>query len=149
MTPADSPHRLIRNASLVLLGGVIGTFLRGGLDFAVTGGELTSTTLLACNVIGSLALGILLRALELSPRAYTDGLQRLRLFAGTGLIGGFTSYSSFAYISGSFITAGVPVAGVFHALLTVVSGVAAALIGTMLVPGNRQDDRRRGEGGPA
>lgn len=139
------PRRLLRNAAFVLLGGIIGTFLRAGLDVALTGGELSTTTLLACNVVGSLALGFLLRALELSPRAATEGVQRLRLFAGTGIIGGFTSYSSFAFVSGSFATAAVPIAGIFYALLTVVSGVAAALIGTMIVPGSRRHDIRQGD----
>ncbi|RBP64221.1 CrcB protein [Brevibacterium sanguinis] len=137
----------MRNALIVFLGGAIGTFLRAGIDVALTGGRLSATTLLACNVIGSLALGILIRALGPAVED-SEARCQFRLFAGTGLIGGFTSYSSFAVLAGTVLAGGAPVPGVVYALLTVLAGVAAALIGTMLVPDGAAHDRRGRRSGP-
>ena len=78
---------------LVGLGGGVGAALRFGINLAllaVAGAWLPWGTLVA-NVVGSFALGWLM---EWSQGAQVLGVD-LRLVLGTGLLGGFTTYSSF------------------------------------------------------
>src|SRR5690606_23766865 len=79
------------DAGWVFLGGTVGTFLR--VCLTLYGGHHSPWVLLAVNVIGAGALGAvfgLLRA-GTSPAA-----RRTRTLVCTGLLGGFTSYSTFA-----------------------------------------------------
>ncbi|HHW82420.1 MAG TPA: CrcB family protein, partial [Actinomycetales bacterium] len=84
----------------VVLGGSIGTALRdllGGASPAEPGSFPWTTFLI--NVAGSLLLGILLAGLAAGAGARTAGSPRAlttRLALGTGLLGGFTTYSTFA-----------------------------------------------------
>jgi CrcB protein len=79
-------------AILVALAGGVGTLLRYGIGLATArlGAELPIGTFLV-NVIGSFALGFVAEALEGVVVLDTDA----RLILGTGLLGGFTTYSSF------------------------------------------------------
>jgi CrcB protein len=77
----------------VALGGAIGTMLRFAL--ARVGEQLGGATMpwwtFAVNVVGSFALGVV--AVALSGRT-AFGLD-LRIVLGTGVLGGFTTYSTF------------------------------------------------------
>lgn len=79
--------------AVIAAGGVVGAEARYGLQRAITDtpGHFPWTTLLI-NVVGSFAIGVLMIiVLEIaSPHRY------LRPFAGVGILGGFTTYSTFA-----------------------------------------------------
>lgn len=75
---------------LVFLGGGFGASLRYGVNQAFLGASFPVSTVLV-NVLGSLLLGVLwslTRTLQLPPG--------LLLFAGVGVLGGFTTFSGFS-----------------------------------------------------
>ena len=105
--------------ALVAAGGCAGTLVRATLERAwpASPGHLPVTTL-ALNVVGALALGLLLGALG-------EGLPRLRLALGTVVLGGLTTHSTFILESHRLLASG-GAAG--HAALG-----AAYLVGSMAV----------------
>lgn len=78
-----------RGLLLVFAGGAVGSLARAGLSAVL--GSLPGVFL--ANVAGSLVLGWLVRRLALRPGPRGEDL---RLFAGTGVLGGFTTYSALA-----------------------------------------------------
>lgn len=79
----------------VALGGAIGASARHGLGLAVlrwSGPSFPLGTLLA-NVFGGLLMGLLVGWLL---RAGPDNAETIRLFAGVGILGGFTTFSAFS-----------------------------------------------------
>lgn len=118
--------------TLVFVGGAIGTLVRAVLliDLQHTDGEFSM--LFAINVAGSFALGLL--GGWLGTRMLTSRSQKLRAFVGTGLLGGFTSYSTLALLTALDLTPGV-----IAAVLSLVFGLAAAWFGLFL--GRRLGER--------
>jgi CrcB protein len=95
---------------LVALGGVLGSLARYGLVTAIP--HLVTT--LAINVVGAFLLGVLVRR---QPHDHWS-----RPFAGTGVLGGFTTMSALAVQT---VTAGL-VTAVAYLVASVVLGAAAA-----------------------
>ena len=88
---AGGPTRAVLAA--VALGGVLGAEARYGLSRALThpaDGLPWST--LAINLTGCLLIGVLMAVLQRLPRPH----RLARPFLGTGLLGGYTTYSAFA-----------------------------------------------------
>ncbi len=116
-----------------MIGGAVGVAARAAIVLPVPADAhplaLPGLTL-AVNVIGSFALGLLSGALD-------DRRPGLRLFAGTGVLGGFTTYSAFAVQTLQVFT-DVPVVGVALVALTLAGGVVAAALGLTL--GGRRAD---------
>lgn len=80
-------------ALLIATGGAVGTLLRYGVGVGLAqwlGAGVPYGTL-AVNLLGCLALGALMEA---APDARLFDVE-LRLLLGTGLMGGFTTYSAF------------------------------------------------------
>lgn len=134
---SDRPlHLSLPHVGLVLLGGILGTAAREALTLAVPGIGGFPTTILAVNMLGAFLLGLLLESLL---RAGHDaGARRtLRLMLGTGFLGGFTTYSTFAVdavelwgVPGTGLAH--PGAGVLLVLATVLAGAAASWAGIAL-----------------
>lgn len=79
----------------VALGGAIGASLRHGLSLAmlrISGPDFPTGTFLA-NIIGGLLMGLLMGWLV---RETPEGANTIRLFAGVGVLGGFTTFSAFS-----------------------------------------------------
>jgi fluoride exporter len=76
---------------LVALGGALGSVARFGVGLAAARwfGLAFPWGTLAVNVIGGLAMGLM------AARVAPDN-ENLRLFIGTGLLGGFTTFSAFS-----------------------------------------------------
>lgn len=124
----------------VMAGGAIGAGLRALLLLPVASGgrtEVVAVTLVE-NVVGSLMLGIVVAILG-------DRRPRLRAFAGTGVLGGFTTYSTFA-VQTAQLTADAAAAAVLLALASLLLGLLAALGG--LVIGRRITGGRPGTDAP-
>ncbi|MFJ4297348.1 fluoride efflux transporter FluC [Curtobacterium sp. NPDC089689] len=130
--PHDRPvHLRWRSLGLVAVGGAIGTGLRALLAAAFPPGDGISWTILVINVVGAFCLGLLLEAL--AHRGPDVGRRRgLRLFVGTGVLGGFTTYSTLADDTAQLLDAGRWAAGSGYALLSVVLGLAAVVAGLWL-----------------
>lgn len=78
---------------LVVAGGMLGTAARAGLSL-LAGDALGAWFVPAINLVGAFALGLLIGAL--ARRATTPRSRALQQFAGTGVLGGFTTYSALA-----------------------------------------------------
>jgi len=106
--------------AILLIGaaGAAGVLARYGI------GQLSASlwSTLAINVAGSLALGILVHAgRELSPE--------LRDAIGTGLLGGFTTFSTFSVQAVLESDGGSPGTAAIYVIASVGLGVAAAAAG--------------------
>lgn len=111
----------------VAAGGAAGTAGRYGLaHFAGHAPGAFPWATFAVNVAGSFALGFALVVLleRFPPTRY------LRPFVGTGLIGSFTTYSTFAVETDLLLRDGRPVVAAAYVVASVVLGLAAAWAGT-------------------
>tara|TARA_B100000945_G_C20394927_1_gene604305 strand:- start:1047 stop:1421 length:375 start_codon:yes stop_codon:yes gene_type:complete len=81
---------MIQQAALVALGGAIGAVLRFGIGNYIESSEFPLSTILV-NVSGSFILGML--AVMAINNGYSE---ELMLFFGTGLLGAFTTMSTFS-----------------------------------------------------
>jgi CrcB protein len=118
------------NVLLVGLGGFLGSILRywiGGFVNRFTLGSLIPVGTLAVNVLGCLALGFLAGIFS------SDGYPTpTRLFLFIGLLGGFTTYSTFGYESFHLLQESLPLYALANVLLQVVLGVGGIWLGHLL-----------------
>ncbi len=114
----------------------MGTALREGLTLVLPPVDLASgdrlpLTTLGINLLGALLLGLLLEALvRRGPDA--GGRRILRLLFGTGLLGGFTTYSALATDSALLLHGGAVAVALAYAFGTVVLGGAATWLGIVM-----------------
>lgn len=81
--------------ALVFLGGAVGAACREALSLAFPDVDGVPVALFGINLLGAFLLGVLLEGL--ARRGPDVGRRRVvRLTLGTGVLGGFTSYSSLA-----------------------------------------------------
>lgn len=119
VNPSPLARTVVRRAVLVALGGMLGTAARMGLGMLIPDAALG---VLAANIIGALALGVITARLPASD---------LRVFAGTGVLGGFTTYSAFA-VDSVQLWASAPLLSVGYVVVSLVGGIAAAALGLHL-----------------
>ena len=133
-------HLRWRSVGLVFVGGTLGTGLRYGLSGLTPPLAGVPVATLAVNVLGSFVLGLLL---EWLLRAGSDEgwRQDLRLGVGTGVLGGFTTYSALATDTASLLSGGHPGRAVGYAVATLVLGLVAAASGIWSA-GRRRSGRR-------
>lgn len=81
------------------------------------------------NVLGGLLMGVLVGVLA---HRGSEGAENWRLALGVGLLGGFTTFSSFSLETALMIERRELIGAVAYALLSVVLCVAAVFIGLML-----------------
>lgn len=125
--PARPTHLSAGNIALVAGGGAVGTALRYVVTVLVPPAAGLPVAIFTVNVVGAFVLGVLLELLaEWGPDVGWS--RRLRLGIGTGVLGGFTTYSSLAADS---VTVGLahPGLAIGYGVGTVVIGGAAAWLG--------------------
>ena len=83
---------------------------------------------LAINVVGSLAMGVLLGWLARSALAAQTN-ETLRLALGLGLLGGFTTFSAFSAEMVTLVHRGFLLQALGYGSASVIAGMAAFLIG--------------------
>jgi CrcB protein len=124
-------HLRWRYIALVFIGGALGTAVRYVVSAAVPPVAGLPVVTFGINVIGAFLLGILLEALAL--RGPDEGMRRdLRLFVGTGILGGFTTYSAFAVDTDGLIVAQNVGGSILYAIATIVVGALATVAGIAL-----------------
>ncbi len=126
----SSPHwRLL----LIGLGGAVGTLVRFGVEstFPPAAGGWPLATFLV-NISGAFILAALLETLSL--QGPDDGWRRrIRLAVGTGVLGGYTTYSTFMVETALLGGASHYLIAFGYAAMSVVLGVAAAWTGIAVV----------------
>ncbi|WP_456825634.1 fluoride efflux transporter FluC [Cellulomonas sp. P5_E12] len=127
--PAHLDPRLV---AVVAVGGAVGTTARWALTQAVgTSSSGWPTATFVENLLGSFLLGALLEALlrrgSESPRG-----RLVRLGAGTGVLGGFTTFSSLAIEMERLIAGGQVTMSLLYGALSVVLGLLACIAGIAL-----------------
>jgi fluoride exporter len=123
---------MLRNILIVGLGGFVGSVARFKLSgFLLHRSEAWNFPLstLVVNLIGCFAIGILAALVE-----HHDLLSSgTRLFLFTGLLGGFTTFSAFAYEDFFLIRRGFFDLAALYAGISVAGGLFAVAIGFKLV----------------
>lgn len=111
------------------VGGAVGTALRIGLtpDRPPAGFPVAT---LVINVLGAGLLGLLVARLARHPES--ERAARLRLLLGTGLLGGFTTYSALAVDTVGLVRVGALGTATAYAVGTLVLGAAATGLGRRL-----------------
>ena len=131
--PALPAHLRPSLVGLVAAGGAVGTTLRFALEttFGAGPGQFPWATF-GINVSGALVLGALLEALSLVT---LDGGRRrtLQLTLGTGLLGGYTTYSTFVLETVALGGGGDLVLAAVYAGASLLSGFLAAWAAMALV----------------
>nr|WP_246036510.1 fluoride efflux transporter CrcB [Sinomonas susongensis] len=128
-----------RHILLVGVGGIAGALARYGLGLALPAPGSWPLPALVINLAGAFVLGVLLEVL--ARRGPDHGPRRtLRLFLGTGFLGAFTTYSTFAVETDRLFAAGRFDAGLGYLAASLLGGVAAAFLGIWL--GARSSSRR-------
>ncbi|GGK87413.1 putative fluoride ion transporter CrcB 1 [Sphaerisporangium melleum] len=110
-------------------GGVLGALARFGLGlaFPVAPGGFPWTTF-AINVTGCLLIGILMTTIGELGQVH----RLLRPFFGTGVLGGFTTFSGYVVDIGRTAASGEPVTALAYLAGTVVCAVLAVYAGAVL-----------------
>ncbi|WP_431866661.1 fluoride efflux transporter FluC [Microbacterium paraoxydans] len=110
----------LRRVLLVALGGTLGTAARLGLGLLVDDPGGFPLAVLLANVLGALLIGVVAARLPASAE--------LRLLLGTGVLGGFTTYS--AFMTGTLpLWGAAPLLAAAYAAGSLVLGLLAAAVG--------------------
>lgn len=118
----------------VALGGAAGAVLRYQLGRTMTRalGPQAMTAFpwatLTVNVLGGLAMGVLAGYLARQGA----GGEQWRLLIGVGLLGGFTTFSSFSLELMLLIERGQPAAALSYALISVIASLAGLYLGLII-----------------
>jgi len=116
---------------LVGIGGALGAMARfgfGGVVGSPPNGFPLATLLI--NVIGSLAMGVLVGVLARTTPAYQN---EIRLFVAVGLFGGFTTFSSFSLDAMTLMERGDVLLAGTYIVGSVVLGLVALWAGMSVV----------------
>jgi CrcB protein len=117
--------------ALVFLGGGLGAALRHGVNraaLALFGPAIPAGTIIV-NVVGSLAMGLLVGILAAVPGGTS---QNLRLFVATGVLGGFTTFSAFSLDALTLWERGQSAAAIAYVVGSVALSLAAIAAGFLL-----------------
>jgi CrcB protein len=125
---------MIQHFALVGIGGALGAMARYGLALGVGRfwfGTFPVATL-AANVLGSLAMGVLVGLLT---RFLPPNAEDIRLFLAVGVLGGFTTFSAFSLDTITLIERGALAQAVFYVALSVVVCLVGLYLGLLMTKG--------------
>ncbi|WP_328852509.1 CrcB family protein [Micromonospora globbae] len=113
----------------IAAGGVLGALARAGLQAAFPHGPATfAWATFGVNVSGCLLIGVLMAVL----RAAGGGPPLARPFLGVGVLGGFTTFSTYAVDVHAALVAGAPATALAYLAATVVGALFAVWTGDTL-----------------
>ena len=123
---------MVQTLSLVALGGAIGAALRyltGVGVLRLFGMTQIPLAIVTVNVVGSFAMGVFIAL------AAHRGLTHLHPFLAVGILGGFTTFSSFSLETVVLIERGEIMNAVVYVLLSVLLSVGALALGLFAARG--------------
>ena len=119
---------------IVFLGAGLGGMARHGVGLAALRyGTGFPYGTMGINILGSVLMGVLA-----GWYAMRGGSQPVRLFLATGVLGGFTTYSSLAVETERLLASGRAGLAVGYALTSLVVGLAAAAAGVAVAARGRR-----------
>jgi fluoride exporter len=144
----DRPHRRsgpsAADVAAIAVGGGLGSAARYALSAALPAGHGFPWAIFAVNVSGSFALGVLMvYLLEIwPPRRF------LRPFLAVGLIGGYTTFSTYAGGVVTLLTGGAPAVAGAYAVGSIVAALLAVWCGVYAarLPARLRERRAGGAG---
>ncbi|MCJ2059925.1 fluoride efflux transporter CrcB [Methylobacterium sp. J-048] len=120
------------NTVIVILGAGLGGGIRHGINVAVTrllpGFGFPLATLII-NVLGSFLMGVLVESFALRGAAGHPA----RLFLTTGVLGGFTTFSTFSLDAISLYQRGEPAMAALYVAVSVAGGLLGLIAGMALI----------------
>ncbi len=118
-----------RTLAVISAGGVLGALARYGLSsaFPYRPGDFPWVVLWV-NVSGCLLIGALMVLVTETGRAHP----LVRLFLGVGVLGGFTTFSTYVVDIQEAVTAGAPLVGLSYLAGTLLAALAAVFAGVRL-----------------
>lgn len=131
------PHRRLLLVLAVGLGGMLGTAARHGLSALLPPVDGWPVATLTANVLGAFLLGVLLEALLVRGQETPRGTL-LRLGAGTGALGGFTTFSSLALETERLLSGGAVGQSLAYLGISLAGGFLACLAGVLLAARGRR-----------
>jgi CrcB protein len=135
MNPPQTALAPLAASAMVFVGGGAGAVLRHQVGRAMTGwlGPNVVTAFpwatLTVNVIGSLAMGLLAGWLA----RHGQGGEHWRLLIGVGVLGGFTTFSSFSLELMLLIERGQSGSAFAYAAISVLAGLIGLYIGLIVM----------------
>ncbi len=122
---------MLKNLLAVMAGGGCGSALRFLVALGVSrlySGAFPLGTF-AVNIMGSFVIGLLMTLFVLEP----DVSQAWRLFLVTGVLGGFTTFSSFEWETFALLDRGLPWSALLNVTVSVLLGFAGVALGSLLM----------------
>ena len=122
-------------SALVAAGGAVGAVARFQLGRLIT--QLTGPAnafpwgTLSVNVIGSLAMGVLIGWIARGNLG-TETTESMRLLIGVGLLGGFTTFSAFSAELVTMLQRGQMADALAYGAVSLVAGMAALVAGLLI-----------------
>ncbi len=117
------------NTLLVFLGAGLGGVLRHGVNFAaVRLGSSFPWGTLGINVLGSVLMGVVTGWFALR-----GGPPQARLFLATGMLGGFTTFSTFSLEAFTLIERGDWGAALAYVVISVLAGIGGLALALLLM----------------
>jgi CrcB protein len=122
----DLPWDII---AVVALGGAIGAVARYGVGLAwpTPAGTFPWATF-TINVIGCALIGVLMVLIT----EFWTAHRLVRPFAGTGILGGFTTFSTYAVDAHNLVAANAPRTGLIYLVATPVAALCAVAVTVVL-----------------
>ncbi len=127
--PPRVPFVAVPRLLAIAIGGVLGSLARYSLVLFFgerAPGDWPWATL-SVNVVGALLIGALATSVALRERP-----PWVRLFAITGVLGGFTTFSAFALETGELLDSGRAPTALAYVVVTMVVGLSAVRIGSRM-----------------
>ena len=120
---------LLATVGVVSLGGVLGSLLRyqAGLIWRPITVGAFPTTILLVNLLGCLVIGVFLTVVT---EIWTPH-RLVRPFFGTGVLGGFTTFSTYSLDVVTLFRVGQPVRAVEYLLATAIGAMLAVTLGVL------------------
>ncbi|GAA4429751.1 CrcB family protein [Georgenia halophila] len=115
--------------TVIALGGAVGALARYGLALALPhGAGAFPWATWVTNVVGCLLVGVLMGAIDVAGRPH----RLLRPFLGVGLLGGFTTFSTYTVEVHELLDAGALTTAFAYLAGTVLAALAAVAAGLAL-----------------